>query len=86
MMDFADRIRLFNYIKARGKAAQAALKNYNGNKNPTMEDFAEEMQMQGKALALMELAMEILNDDWPDRLSAYSDELTVTIEEQRKGT
>jgi hypothetical protein len=86
MMNFADRIQLFNLVKARGKAAQAALKNYNGNKNPTMEDFAEEMQMQGKALALMELAMEILNDDWPDRLSAYSDELTVTIEEQRKGT
>jgi hypothetical protein len=86
MIDFPDRIRLFNLVKARGKAAQAALESWRSNKTPTMEDFAREMQIQGKALALMELAMEILDEAWPDRLLTYSDELTVVAEEQRKRT
>ena len=82
MIYFADRIRLFNWVKARAEMAKQAAKNLSDESSPTMEHFAEELQAQGKAIALLELGMAILDPGWSDQLSAYSDQLTEFVNEQ----
>lgn len=81
MIDFADRIRLFNWIKARAAAAKEAVNNLAKEQEPSMDHFAEELQAQGKAIALLELGMAILDPSWDAILSMYSDELSVPREQ-----
>jgi hypothetical protein len=77
MIEHSDRIRLFNWVQARANILKAALDESYKNPNSSMEHFAEELQAQGKALALLELAVAILDIGWHAHLSEYSDELTI---------
>jgi len=77
LIEHSDRIRLFNWVQARANILKAALDESYKSPTPSTERFIEELQTQGKTLALLELAAAILDIGWHAHLSEYSDELIV---------
>ena len=62
-MNMNDQLNVFYWLKERGEKMVKEAKTLEANPT-THESFAKECEAQGKALALMEAARDVLDVEW----------------------